>query len=233
MAKRNGILPSCKKVASYKTPLLRQKYIFPKKELEAKDSDMVLVDNRTMLEVLEDCLGVIHNHFDKSELEFISRKIGYGSSIRMFSKTGQPLPLNLLKEMIKDYKELNGLKSSTKAVQELAKRDSKFYTVEDDVVQEIAPDPQVKYLSAGAKKDPAALKLAKQSFISFIRQHKWLLTSASQRRQLRIFLNHDLYRKNTYITLYTMIQIITYGKLQLQILLTFQETYTLSPKEKN
>ena len=57
MAKRNGILPSCKKVASYKTPLLRQKYIFPKKELEAKDSDMVLVDNRTMLEVLEDCLS--------------------------------------------------------------------------------------------------------------------------------------------------------------------------------
>ena len=206
LAKRNGIAPKCNKVASYKTPLLKQKYIFPKKEFEAKDNEMCLKDERTMLEVLEDCLGVIHDCYEKSELEYISRQIGYDSSIRMFSKTGQPLPQTLLKEMIKSYKEMKGLKSTTKAVQELAAREGKFYTMEDDEVQEFAPDPQVQefapdpqvqYLSSGAHLDPASLLMAKKSFIPFIKQHKWLLTSATQKRQFRIYVNRDLYQKNT------------------------------------
>ena len=197
LAKRNGIAPKINKVASYKTPLLKQKYIFPKKELEAKDNEMCLKDERTMLEVLEDCLGVIHDYYEKSELEYISRQIGYDSSIRMFSKTGQPLPQTLLKEMIKDYKEMKGLKSTTKAVQELAAREDKFYTVENDEVQEFAPDAQVNYLSSGAHLDSASLLQAKKSFISFIQKHLWLLTSASQKRQFRIYFNRDLYKKST------------------------------------
>ena len=51
------------KVAKLKTELSKLKYKFPKPENEAKDEDMCLTDDRTVLQVYGDVLGVIQDKY--------------------------------------------------------------------------------------------------------------------------------------------------------------------------
>ena len=195
MARGQGVKPSTShvsKVASYSTPLLRQKYVFPAKQNEAQDKDMYLQDDRTMLEVLEDVIGVVTDHYKEHEVEFLSRQCGYDASVRMFSKSGQPLPQPLLKDMIKSYKELKGLKSVGKAVQELARTEDKLYHVNNDQIEEVEEPAGVNVASAPQDTldiDPDKLLAVTGSFITFINDNEWILTSTRLKRQFRIFKN--------------------------------------------
>ena len=187
------------KVAQYKTDVLKQKYVFPKKEHECRDEDMVLHDDRTMLEVLEDVIGVITDQYKPSEVEFLSRQCGYDASIKMFSSTGQPLPLPLLKDMVKSYKELKGIKSVGKAVQELARAEERFYSVEDGEVSETVVPPTVNTVTDTPGDTHVAwdkLYKAAISFIPFVEENKWILTSARLRRQFKI-LKDKIHNKNS------------------------------------
>ena len=194
-AKQAQIKPHCLKVAQYKTDALKHKYVFPKKEHEAQDHEMCLEDDRTMLQVLQDVIGLIHEHYDESEVEYLSRQCGYDASIKMFSATGQPMPHNLVQELVKMYKESNNLKSVGKAVQELAARDEKFYTAEQDGIKEHIRMPQAHCVDTQSALDLRLIEQAKEKFVSFINNNKWILSSASQRRQFRIFENNVKHNK--------------------------------------
>ena len=177
------------KVAQYKTDILKQKYVFPKKENECSEDNMHLRDDRTMLEVLGDVIGIVTEHYKPSEVEFLSRQCGYDASIRMFSSTGQPLPLPLLKDMVKSYKQMKGLKSVGKAVQELAQTEDKFYSVENGEVSETVVPPTVNTVTDTQDDTHVALdKLYKAavSFVPFIEENQWILASARLRRQFKI-----------------------------------------------
>ena len=188
IAKHYKTKAHCSKVASYKTPLLKQKYIFPSKHNECLDEHMYLQDDRTMLEVLEDVIGIMTDQYKESEVEFISRQCGYDASVRMFSKTGQPMPQPLLKDMVKSYKELKGLKSVGKAVQELAGTEDKLYHVEEDQVHEASVPASVSAISTANRPHIAREKLliASKSFLRFISDHSWILISARLRRKFRL-----------------------------------------------
>ena len=176
------------KVASYSTPLLKQKYIFPSKHNECKDENMTLQDDRTMVEVLGDVIGIMTDQYKESEVEFLSRQCGYDASVRMFSKTGQPLPQPLLKDMVKSYKELKGLKSVGKAVQELARTEDKFYYVEKDQVKETMAPASASTVTTADTPLVAREKLVEVSktFLKFINDHGWILTSARLKRRFRL-----------------------------------------------
>ena len=107
------------KVAKLATPLSKLKYKFPKPENEAKEEDMCLTDNRTVLEVYGDVIGIVQDKYKPEDVEFLNSCVGYNTLIQQFSSEGVPMPDTILKQLVKEYKEMNDLQQINQAYEKM------------------------------------------------------------------------------------------------------------------
>ena len=161
------------KVAAYKTELAKKRYVFPKPGEEAQEKDICQVDNRNILEVFRDVLGVIMDKYSKEDLEFLSRCVGYDVTIPQYSSSGVPMTQSLLNTLIREYKELNGFRNVSKCLEEFCNR------VEVEAEEEEPPGSELSGKIYICELGEA------QECVKFLADNMWLLQTAGRRRVYR------------------------------------------------
>ena len=106
----------CNKVSAYKTDLAKKRYVFPAPGQEAQIEEIHQTDNRNILEVFRDIIGILMDQYSPDDLDFLSRCVGYDVSVPQYSSTGVPMTQSLLNVLIREYKQVNGFKNVNKNI---------------------------------------------------------------------------------------------------------------------
>ena len=161
------------KVAAYKTELAKKRYVFPQPGEEAQEKDICQKDDRNVLEVFRDVLGVIMDKYSEEDLDFLSRCVGYNVTVPQYSSSGVPMTQSLLNTLIREYKELNGFRNVGKCLEEYCNR------VEAEAEKEEPPGSELS-----GKIHVCELKEA-QECVDFLDNNTWLLQTAGRRKVFR------------------------------------------------
>lgn len=182
---KNSHICSVNKLSAYRTEESRKRYVFPSPANEAKDEDMCLTDDRNFLEVFGDVLGVIMDQYDPEDVEWLSRVVGYDVTIPQISpETGVHMPQELLKHLVREYKEMNGIKNINKSLREHI----------DKVLGESPEKPggESTNIQDEAEVDTShdqPDQLDAEGCVEFMAGHVYVLESAAKRRLFRILKN--------------------------------------------
>ena len=180
------------KLSTYKTEESRKRYVFPSPANEAKDEDMCLTDDRNILEVFGDVLGIITDLYDPEDAEWLSRVVGYDVTIPQINReTGVHMPQELLKHLVREYKEMHGIKNINKALREHIEKT----LGEAGKLDPVDPVDSVDSVEAGGVaiiEVPPYIpddQLDAEGCLNFVSGHMYVLESASRRRLHRVLAN--------------------------------------------
>ena len=177
------------KLSSYKTEEARKRYVFPSQANEAKDEDMCLVDDRDIVTVFGDVLGIITDLYDPEDVEWLSRVVGYDVTIPQINReTGVHMPQELLKHLVREYKELHGVKNINKALREhIEKKLGEAGKL--DPIDPVDPIDTGGVTTIQAPPFIPADQLDAEGCLNFVSGHMYVLESASRRRLYRVLAN--------------------------------------------
>ena len=163
----------CNKVSAYKTDLAKKRYVFPAPGQEAQIEEIHQTDNRNILEVFRDIIGILMDQYSPDDLDFLSRCVGYDVSVPQYSSTGVPMTQSLLNVLIREYKQVNGFKNVNKCLEEFATRVEEAAEEEEPLNTDLANSIY------------SCETIDLEGCCSFISKNKWLLKSANQRKLYR------------------------------------------------
>ena len=105
------------KVSAYNSEKNKAKFKFDKSK-EFSDQEMCVSDDRNVLEVMQDIVAIACDMYDADEVDFLSQHCGYNVAVKQTTAQGLPMPPELVKELVKEYKIKMKSKSVNKILEE-------------------------------------------------------------------------------------------------------------------